>query len=140
LHVPAELRVEILLVEAGRREESAQLLAELRRRVPDRSDVGEVRAVAIELRVRGAALDPHDEQDDDEDRERDQPDEAKERRQVARRSEARPAATPPARRRLGLEALGLLPRGRVLLVEEVEIENVVVARTHAAASGMLDDP
>ena len=42
-------------------------------------------------------------------------------------------------RRLRVEALRLLPRGRLLLVEEVEIENVVVARTHAAASGMLDE-
>ena len=94
LDVAAEPRVEILLVQTRRREQRAQLLAESRRRVPDRADVGEVRAVAIALRVGRAALDPDDEQDDDEDRERDEPDQAQERREVARRSEPRASAAP----------------------------------------------
>ena len=106
--------------------------------VPDGADLREVGAVAVALGIRGAALDPDDEQDDDEDRQRDEADEPEQRGQVPRRAEpgasAPPAPTTVGHRRLRLEALGLLPRRWVLLVEEVEVENVFVARTHAPGS------
>ena len=136
LREPAELRVEVLLVEPGSREERAQLLPESRGRVADRADLGEIRLVPIPLRVCGAALDPDDQQDDDENRERDQSDEPQERREVARPTEpgARASTTSsPVGRRQRLDPLGLFPGGRVFLFEEVEIQDVFVARTHCAA-------
>src|SRR5262249_54756604 len=128
------------LVEPGRGQGRRDLLTEPRGCAPDRADVGEVRPVAVELRLLGAPLDPYDEEHDDEDRQCDEADQAKEGGEIARWPEAGAPASPPAlRRSLRLEPLRLLPRGRLFLVEEVEIQDVVVARTHAAASGTLDE-
>ena len=83
LHVAAELRVEVLQLQPRRRERRRKLLAELRGRVSDRADLGHVVRVALSLAVGRASLDPYGQEHDDQDRERDQPDEAEERRQVA---------------------------------------------------------
>ena len=81
----------------------------------------------------GAPLDPDEEEHDDEDREGDEADQAKERREVSGRPEPPSSPAPAALGGdgLGLDPLRLLPGRCVLLVEEVEVENVVVARTHA---------
>ena len=108
---------------AGRASRTAFPIAPIRRQVV---------LYAVPLAIGRAALDPDDEQHDDEDRERDQRDQAKERRQVARTGETPPRrARAAAAGRPGPRSPGSSHEGGVLLVEEVEVENVFVARTHA---------
>ena len=123
-----ELRVELLLLQADCRQRRRELLAESRGGCSDRSDVRHVARVPIALAIGRAALDPDREQDNHENGEPDEGDEPKERRQVARRlqpSPRRPRAT--TARRAGSSLVRVVPRRRLLLVEEVEIEDVFVA-------------
>ena len=133
LHVPTELRVEVLELEARSRQRGRELLPETCGRIADGADLGHVVGVALALAVGRAALDPDREQYDDQDRERDEPDETEKRGQVARGAEARAARASVSR--WTRPSLGwILPRRRLLLAEEVEVEDVFVASRHRPIS------
>ena len=103
LHEAAELRLELSLRQPGRREERREVGADLGRVVAHLADAREVVAVCRLVVRPGAALNPHREKHDDEDRERDEPGETEERRDPVRRPDlrsTRPSARRPGRRRL----------------------------------------
>src|SRR3954471_23565364 len=127
LREPAQLLLELRLLDARRDENVVQRPARLRRRLGDRRDVLHVVLVGLRLRVVLAALDPEHEQDDDEDRERDQTDEPEDRRQAARRARRATRAAWPAlgALRRANRSAALRDRLFVRLVEEVELEVVL---------------
>ena len=130
-------RVEPLLelgdLDPGRRQRVGQVVADRLGALGDPADVLHVVAVGVPLRRAAAALHPEDEQDDDQDRERDQADQAQERREALRRADRRtrrPVVAAPASGHP--HPLGALLLDGRRLVEEVELDDVVVALAHGA--------
>ena len=135
LEQAAELRLELRLREARRREQRREVGADLRGVLADGVDLAHVVAVGDLLLLGRAALHPHGEEDDHEDRERDERREAEQRRQRVRPAERcprRPAAA--AGRAASGRPWSRLPRRRRelarLVVDEVEVEDVVVVHRH----------
>jgi len=116
---PADLRLEVGLLDAGRRERLVQELANLIGSLCDRADVHDVGLVLVVLAARGTAANADDEQDGSEDQEGDQPGQTEHGDQPLRRPDrtARTAGRRPPRRADALRRLlGLR------LVEEVELD------------------
>jgi hypothetical protein len=123
---PADLRLELGLLDPGRSERLVEGGADLLRLPGDRVDLLDVRSIGVLLAVARAPLEEDDEQDDGEDQEGDQAREP-EHRDEAGRTHGTPRAGRAAGWSAGLpSALGAL--FGLGLVEEVELD--VVARAH----------
>ena len=136
---PLQRRLELGLLEPRRRQELGQVGADLGRVGADCAELRHRVGVVVPLLVPRAALCPEDEQDDDQNGERDEPDQAEDRRHTlwcVKLGPPRPtAATSPARGALGRVCTpgGWRLTGCVV-VEEVEVEVVVVVRAHRFCS------
>ena len=140
LHQAAEALVDVGLLEAGRRQQLAEVAPDALGAGGDLARLGHVVLLRVALAVFAAALDPEDQQDDDEDGEGDEADQPQERREACRAAQRPPRAARRSVAVSGPAGPAQRPLRRLLgrrLLEEVELD-VVVTRRHGEVPGLWE--